>query len=270
MKAIKKWELGGVVFLLICLISMYLALNFVVHRGVEAFGTKITGTGLKLEKVRIALLRGHAEIWGMVILNPEQFKTPYAVACRRIKIDFDPESLCTSSILVKEIVIEDPEVMYEGIGSGSNIDMLKKNIESFNSGKQASERESDVKILVERLLIGSGQIHLVTSLMSGTGMTIPLPEIEMKEVGKQNKGEDALTYITRVVFNNLSGTIFAAVSSGDKLIKGAAEVFGDVLSKGVQGSSETVETLKQAGTKSTKKVMESIGTIFKGVRQPND
>ncbi|MBN2297136.1 MAG: hypothetical protein JXM72_01005 [Deltaproteobacteria bacterium] len=267
MKAImKKGALGLVGFLLVCLISMFLAFNLIVHRGIETFGTKITGTSLDLERVHIALRRGHAEIWGMVIGNPQQFKTPYAVACKRITIDFDPESIFSPSILIREIVIEDPEVMYEGLGSESNINVLKKNIEAVHSDKAVSEKDGDVKkVVIERLLIRSGQIHLSAGFITGPGATIPLPEIEMTGIGKDKQGEP-LIYISRVIFSAFSRTIFTAVSSGDRLMKDATDVFSKVLSKGVDAGNGSIETLKRAGRKGTEEAIEGIRTIFGGKR----
>ena len=274
MKAIiKKSALGIALFLIVCLVSMFFAFNFIVHRTIETFGTKITGTSLDIDRVSIAILRGHAEIWGMVIGNPRQFKTSYAVTCRKISIDFDTESVFSPSFVIKEIVVEDPEVMYEGLGSESNINVLKKNMESIHSDKvdqDVSEKNCDVKkVVIDRLLIRRGQIHLSAGILTGEGMTIPLPEIEMKAKGKDNNGE-SVTYITRAVFNVVFRTIFTTVSSGDKLMQDAADVFSNILSKGVEGSNDSIETLKQAGSHGTEKVMGGIRTIFGGKRQTND
>jgi Tfp pilus assembly major pilin PilA len=81
MKKILLW-IGIVVavLLVIAVVAVKLYLDGAIKSGVEMVGSKLTRVEVKLEKVHLSLLSGSGEINGLVVGNPEGYKTTNAIS----------------------------------------------------------------------------------------------------------------------------------------------------------------------------------------------
>ena len=264
---VKKLCLLCLAFLLVIGVGVFMALNTLVHKGIETIGSDITKTDIHVDGVRIMLLSGHAWMSGLVIVNPKGYSAPYALRCGKITIDFDPQSMFSDVLIVKQIIIEEPEVMYEASMKGSNINALSRTIDSYGrddgSHKTSKEKEKQESAVIERLLIKKGKIHINAGPVAGTGLTVALSKIEMKDIGKGGKGVQISDIVMRV-FGTLSGTVLTAVSSGSPLIQDASRTVGNVLSQGVKTGGDSMEKLGEAGRESVEKVFGGIKDILGG------
>ncbi len=231
----KRIFVAGVVFLTIVFIGVFLTINTLVHKGIETIGSGITQTDLKVDSVRILLLAGHADMSGLLIGNPTGYSTPYALSCAKIVIDFEPKSVFSDVVIIKQILIEEPEVMYEGSLRGSNIQAIRRNIESFSpageGGNEAAQKGAGKRVVIERLRIGDGQIHIGAAPLEGSAATIQLPEIEMRDIGRDTNGA-SLSDAASVVFDIFSRAVFSTVSASDRFMQEGARILGDAVSKG--------------------------------------
>ena len=76
-----RWLFGGglvtvVVVVAIVLLVLNASLGAIVQKAVTAFGPKLTGTDIQVEKVKLSLLRGDLQVTNLVVGNPEGYKTP--------------------------------------------------------------------------------------------------------------------------------------------------------------------------------------------------
>lgn len=233
----KKVFLASLVFLLVIGIGVFIALNTLVHKGIETIGSDITKTDVDVDDVRIRLLSGHAEISRLVIGNPQGYSTPYALKCSKIAIDFDPHSVFLDALIIQQILIEEPSVMYEASMKGSNINALSRTIDSYGrdegSAKVKDEQKKQGNAVIKKLLIKKGQVHINAAL------TVALPEIEMKDIGREGQ-EMQVSDIVMMVSGTISRTVLTAVSSGRPLIEDASRTVGNVLSLGVKTGGDSV------------------------------
>ena len=233
----KKVFLACLVFLLVIGIGVFIALNTLVHKGIETIGSDITKTDVDIESVRIRLLSGHAEISRPVIGNPRGYSTPYALSCEKIAVDFDPQSVFSDALIIQQILIEEPSVMYEASMKGSNINALSRTIDSYGRDEGPAnvkeKQEKQGSAVIKKLLIKKGQVHINAAL------TVALPEIEMKDLGREGQ-EMQVSDIVMMVFGTISRTVLTAVSSGRPLIEDASRTVGNILSQGVKTGGDSV------------------------------
>jgi len=186
--------------LLIVGLVIVIAIGFVVYRvigsldkiieaGIETYGSKITQAEVTLDKVTLDLANGKATLHGLRIGNPQGFKTDYLMQLDEISMTLDTGSITKNPVVVKEIMIQGPSVIYELASGGSNVDTLLKNIKSYTGTESKQETGGEEhKLIINDLYIKDGQVNLSASALNGKTMSAGLPDIHMKDIGKEEGG----------------------------------------------------------------------------------
>jgi len=109
----------------------------------------------------------------------------------KIHVVVVPSSIFKDHIVIKELVIEKPEFVYETKFVASNISQLLKQIEGASGGatranKATSKSGKPLKFAIGHLSLTGG---LVTLGVGPTAITVPMPPIEMSNVG----GDEGIT-----------------------------------------------------------------------------
>ena len=96
MKAKKILKVGGflvVVLLVVAVLFVQFFLNATVKSVAQAVAPQITGTPFTVDDVDISVWTGRGSLRGVVIGNPEGFKTDSAISIGTIRVDVDLGSL---------------------------------------------------------------------------------------------------------------------------------------------------------------------------------
>jgi len=264
----------GVVAIL--LVLAYTQLDLVIRKGVERMGPEMTGTFVTLEKVRLSPLSGRGRIEGLLIGNPDGFKTDHAIRVGAIQLDIAPKSLLTKKIVIKELLVEAPEITYEADLRGSNISKIQRNLAKAEADQAAGEKEAEAageeggqKVVIRNLIISNGKIRLSTQVMKGKTVMLPLPTIHIKDLGEDTGGVTAVKATTTVFdsmarnlarsVTGITGTVGAGAETiADSTAKGIGQV-GESAAKGMQSmgvSDKTAESVKKMGNSAAKGVEE--------------
>lgn len=248
---------GALVVVLILAVVLYfsLFLNQTIKAGVETLGPKLTQTSISLAEVNISPFSGQGEIKGLVVGNPEGYKTESAIKLGLVRVEIDTGSLLSDRIIIKEVLIDGPEITYEMSLKGSNIAKILANIQSVadsaGGGKSGASDSKDTgggkKLQINDLRITNGKIKLSAKILQGKAITLPLPDIHLKDIGKEKEGSSVGEVVEKV---------FAAVTkSTTKAVTGSGELLG----KGVKAAGET---LNKAGAG----IKEGAAKIFGGFK----
>ncbi len=240
----KKVILGGlvavVVLLVISVVVLGLSLDGIVKRGVETFGPKLTQVDVKLDKVSLSLLTGGGQIGGLVVGNPEGFKSPQAIRVGTASLVVVPSSLMSDKIVIRTVRVEAPEITLETGLNGTNLKKILANLNETTAstgpaktpGAPASGPAK--KLQVDDFLIHGAKLNLI---VTGLGsQTVPLPEIHLASLGQGPEGITSAE-LTRLVMH--------AIESATAKV--AAEHSGDIaksLVKGLTGSTNTAAAEK--------------------------
>lgn len=264
----------GVVALL--LVLAYTQLDLVIRKGVERMGPEMTGTFVTLEKVRLSPFSGRGRIEGLVIGNPEGFKTDHAIRVGAIQLAVAPKSLLTKKIVIRELLVEAPEITYEADLYGSNISRIQRNLEKAEASQAEGEKDAAVagdeggqKAVIRNLIISDGRIRLSTQMMRGKTVMLPLPTIHMEDLGEDSGGVTAVKAVT-MVFDSMARGLARSVTGITGTVGAGAETIADSAAKGIGQVGESAAKSMQSlgmGDKTAESVKKMGDSAARGVEE---
>jgi hypothetical protein len=253
-KFLKLAVISLLVLIVIAIVVVGLFIDKIVKTGVETIGPQITKVDIKLNAVDLSLLTGSAKVKGLVVGNPEGYKTSQAIRVGLTAVSVKPFSVLSDKIVVRSIRVEAPEITFEGNPLGAN--NLSKILDNVNaSAKSGSAPATNApaeagnkpakKFVVDDFLITGAKVHVSLTGMGGKQMTVPLPDIHLTDLGKSENGITAAELTKRVLDAIVSGTLKTVASAATDIGKGAENLGKDAgktvgegvnkISKGVGG-----------------------------------
>ena len=251
----KLIKVVGILVLLVLVVVMVagIFLNSMIKTGVETLGPAITGTTVTLESVDISVFSGQGSVQGLVVGNPKGFNMESAFQLGEAKVDVDLKSILADTVIIREIFIDGPEITFEGSLTGSNLDKIRTNVEAFGGASEStgtrtqgegSSTSEMKKVRIHKFIVKNGTVNVSTSILQGAAMSVALPEIELRDIGKEEAGatlEQASSRIIEAVY----GAIFKAVSGSGALLGDRVEdVQGRVKDIGGDIEGETSKVLE--------------------------
>lgn len=214
------------------------SLDSAIQQAVEKYGSEILQTDVRLRQVNLDITEGKAALSGLHVGNPKGYKTDYAMKVESLRVNLDLDSITSSPVLIKEVLIEAPDLIYEKIDGVSNFDALLNNIDAYTGGGSSEKQEDDsgAKLVIENLRINDGKVGVSYKIMQGKTMTVPLPDIHLKDIGK-DKGGASPGEVAKQVMGKMTSSIGSALGG----IKDGA---GKVLEKGKEGAKKVGDKLK--------------------------
>ena len=233
-------------------------LNKGIQTGVETFGPKVTQTPVQLDAVNLSILSGKGTLTGLNVGNPEGFKSEHIFALGQIDVEVDPSSVFSDKIIINKIHIQQPEISYEKTLSGSNIKTLLKNIEAFSGPAEATpeteaptETGTQKQVVIKQLIIEDGSIYVG---LLGAGSKVPLPRIEMNNLGEDGNKQSIAETINLVLTEVLKSVGPAIAGAGDLLQEGGKAMLDSAKQQGIDKVSEAAD---QAVNQASEKVSEA-------------
>jgi hypothetical protein len=232
--------IGLVVILIIAVVAIGLSLDRIVKSGVETFGPKLIKVDVKLDKVGISILSGSGKIGGLVIGNPEGFKTPHAISVGSASLALSPGSLLSDKIVIKSIRVEAPDITFEGGLGGSNLGKILANVEEAagggekTGGAKPTGEKPGKKLQVDDFLITGAKLEVsVSGLTGGPSVPVPLTDIHITGLGAGPEGITATELTRRVILEveksaakaAKDAATDAAKDSANKVGKGVGDLF---------------------------------------------
>ena len=223
--------LGGIAVVLVLLaIALLVWLDSAVLKGVNSAGPAAFGVPVTLQDATIRPLRGKMALQGFHIGNPEGFKTDGLLDLDSITIHVDLASLRSDTIVVKRIAIDGLSLTYEKGLLNSNLGAL---IESLSGDaeeaetqppedKQVGHGKSGKKVVIEKLTLTHLKMNFsltgAAALTGGGHIPIPLPDITLTDLGKEEEG--GLTFVQAVqrVLTAIAGAAGTAIAGSAKLL----------------------------------------------------
>jgi hypothetical protein len=236
----------------------YTKLDSIIKTAIEEVGSRATQTQVKLDGVSVSLTGGTGKLSGLTVANTKDFKTPSAFKLGEISLALDTGTVTSKTVVVKEVVVAAPQVTYElNNTGGSNIDAIRKNIDSFvkqyggaSGGSQPaakSDPANETKLVIDNLYVRGGKVDVSASMLGGKTMSVPLPDIHLKDIGK-SKGGATPAEVADQLIDAIGNSATKAVASLnlDKLKDTAVEGAKGQLQNIQQGTGGTGDAAKKA------------------------
>jgi hypothetical protein len=201
-----------------------MSLNRVIRSAVETYGPQATKSEITLGSVNVSPFSGNASLSNLVVGNPQGFKTPSAFKLGAMRMSLDVRSLLSDRVSIREIVITAPEVTYEPGPGGSNLAVLQKNVDAYTGGggpaPSPGAQKGGKAVTIDRLRIEKATLNVSAIPLKGEPLTLALPDIELKDIGKGGQGASLAAVLERVL-EEVNRQAAKAVANVD--LKGLAE-----------------------------------------------
>ena len=189
-------------------------LDSVVRRAIVHYGGQMTQASVAVDKVRISGADGAGAIHGLQLGNPRGFTAPYAFKVSEIAVTVDVATLLDDVIVIRRIVIDSPDVIYEQAGNTTNFDALQRNIaQALNGGAPATAPSGKParKLIVDELVIRRANAQAAAPFLVNQRVNVRLPDIVLKNVGRKEGGVTPAR-LGQIVAGALSQRLAAQIS----------------------------------------------------------
>ncbi len=204
----------------------------------------LIATDVTLDKVAISATSGEGGLYGLTMGNPKGFETDHALKLGEVTLAIDTASLAEDTVTVKKIRIIAPEITHEIGASGSNLDAIQRNVDSYLGGggnEKAASEGGEKKLVIENLVIKNGKVNVSASVLGGKTMTTPLPDLHLTDIGKKDDGATP-GEVAKEILGTIQRSAGKAVATLD--LGGVA----DTVEKGLGGAKDTLtEGVGKAG-----------------------
>jgi hypothetical protein len=204
--------IGGAVFYVLS------NLDSIVKAAIEKYGSEATKTAVRVSSVKIHLRAGSGEISGLTVANPRGFSSPHIFSLGKIRVKIDTHSITSSPVVIDELRISAPQVVYEmNKGLDSNVTALKKNIQasSASPAKKTGKEKSggkEIRLVIRKLVIDSGSIEARVAAFKDKPQSLTLKHFEMTDVGGRDGAPPAriAEEILTTLVKEVGGTVARA------------------------------------------------------------
>lgn len=254
-KILLRAGVGLIVLIVLVLLVISLFLDGAVKRGIETIGPKLTKVDVKLDTVSLSLLSGSGAIKGLVVGNPEGFKTPHAIQVGSASLSLQPRSLFADKVVIRSIRVVAPEITFEYGPGGNNLSRIQANVQAATgSSTNAANKEAQggKKLEVDDFTITGAKVNVSVQQLGGKPLTVTLPDIHLTDLGKGPEGITGAE-LTKAVLAQLE---HAALKAADSAVAD--------LGKSAAGAAENmVKDLGKSATGTVNSVSKSFNDLFK-------
>jgi hypothetical protein len=254
----KKLIIGGlialVILLVLTIVGIRLFLDAAVKKGVETVGPMLTKVDVKLGSANISMLTGSGKLNGLVVGNPEGYKTPSAISVGSASLALKPASLFSDKLVIHSINVQAPEITFESDLKGSNLKKILANLEETtgSSGKDKThstpraEKKANKKLQVDEFVISGARVQVSITGLVGQTATVTIPEIRLADLGTGPEG---------ITVAELSKRVLRAVL--DRSLQAAGPALTEL------GKNGLIKELGKGNTGEVEKITKGIGDLLK-------
>jgi len=237
-----------IVLVVIAALAVHFFLDGAVKKGVETIGPKLTKVDVKLDGVSLSLLSGSGKIKGLVVGNPDPYKTPHSISVGTAALSVKIGSLLSDKLVIRSINVEAPEITFEGGLSGNNLSKILANLNEATSGPGGTnvanatpkeQKKANKKLEVDDFTITGAKLTANITDLGGKSLTIPLPTIQLSNLGTGPEGI-TVTELTKKIIAEIEKVSVKAVAANAGDIGKAAENLTKGLGKNTGGAVSNV------------------------------
>ena len=176
----KSLKVFGIItaIVLAAFFTITLTSDGIVKNGIEENMSELTQTEVEIEDVDLSIFNGSGTIEGFAIENPEGYSDKEAIRVESMSFKVDLASLLSDQIVVNEIVIENPELLFEQQKLSANLKEINDNMGS------SDDTSSDKGLIINYLLIEDGTVVVNTSIDRERTVTASIDQFELNGIGK--------------------------------------------------------------------------------------
>ncbi len=179
------------------LVWLHVNLDRLLRDAIVQRGSDLLGTTMRLGAVRVEPISGRGTVTGLVIDNPPGFRTPHALKVDRIVLSIEIASLLRDVIRIRRIEVVSPHLIYEKGAKKTNLQVLQANLAAGAAPKDsaaAPEAGEDKRWIVATFILRDAKVEASAAFMAGKTVGIQLPDICLRDVGREQGGVTAAAF----------------------------------------------------------------------------
>ncbi len=235
--------IGIVILFCVAIVTVYLSIGSVITATVENYGSAITQTKVTLRETEFSPTTGEAELLDLTVASPASYKAQPAFMTPRIKMQIDPQTVNSETIVIKRMEIEAPEITYEITKSGDNLRAIRVHIKEAIAveaqGLYPTDRPGPPKkFAINDLYITNAVVIVQAEELVGKKATAVLDNIHLENLGREENGLYPAALIEKI-YGPLLQTIALAALSTDlnlsdqalNILRGASDETEEVINR---------------------------------------
>ena len=198
----KKILISLIVLTVIIAVGAYYLLgnlDNIVKAAIEKYGSEVTQTSVGVGGVKIGLTDGLGSISNLKVNNPKGFASDHLFQMDNTTVQLSLERTSTEVIVIEQVLLDGPSISYELGKNGSNVDIVKKNVDAYSSGGSESGESGGPKLIIENLIIKNGEVQVTSNMVKGKTLSTPLPAIHLRDIGKDTGGATPAEVAKKVI-----------------------------------------------------------------------
>ena len=239
----KSWlkVLGAVVLVLVAaVVVLLLFLDTILKGSIEKIGSTVTKSDITIETIDLSLFKGELLLENFKVGNPEGYKTDEAFSLAKVFVSLKPSSLMSDTIQITEVQIIDPSLTFEAGLGNTNLGTILENVNRFvpsgDPDKPKEKPEGDKpgkKVQIDHVVVKGGNVRLSAKILGGAALPIPLPGVELNDIGKDKEEEVGMVEASALILKEmLTGAIGAVGSGATAVMEGGKEAGKAALESG--------------------------------------
>lgn len=201
-------------------------LDALVEAAIEKYGSQVTQTAVRVDRVKIDLKQGAGGIYGLTVANPKGFDTKHALSLGETSIKINLKTLNDKVIVINDVTVRAPRIAYEmNDAREGSLNKLYENIaRSLPAGKKgADSADTGPRMIIRKLLFEGGVIDARVKPLDDKQHSVKLPALRMANLGAPNGAtggqlaKEILARITRQARDEVKRQLI------DKQLKGAVD-----------------------------------------------
>lgn len=234
---------------------IYISMNLgeIVTAGVNKYGPQLTQTKVTLKSAKISPLSGVGTLNELVIGNPKGWSDNDLASLGKIHVHVVPSSLRGDHIILNEVTIEAPVFNYETKIIASNVKDLLANIEQALGPSKPADGKAPApaagpptKFAVKKFRLVDGKVRVG---VGPAATTVPLPLMEIDELGTKEGGVTAAEAASIVMKQVVGKIVSATTGSAADLLKTG----GAASTEGIRKAGDAIKGLFGGGKKEPEK-----------------
>ncbi|MGH1537102.1 MAG: hypothetical protein ACRBDX_03510 [Gammaproteobacteria bacterium] len=246
----KKILIGLIAFVVIVAVGAYYLLgnlDNIVKATIEKYGSEVTQTSVGVGGVKIGLTDGLGSISNFKVANPKGFSGNSLFQMDNTSVQLSLERTSSELIVIEQVLLDGPSISYELGKGGSNVDVIKKNVDAYSGGGSDSSESGGPKLIIENLIIKNGDVQVTSNMMKGKTLSTKLPAIHLRDIGKDTGGATPAEVAKKVVavltkqIGNAAGKLDLRSLMDEEMLKQLGQ------DKLKDASGKTMDKLKDIG-----------------------
>ena len=213
------------VLLVVAVLTLPMTIGPIVKTAASVGGPKALGVAMSVGDVKFSPLAGNLVISQVKVGNPEGYSDKDAFVVEKIEVGLNLRSLLTDTVVIKNIQIDAPVIVFEHKNGKSNFDTMMANAKKAADEEKAKtgKEKSGKKVVIETFRLNDAEVSYASSLTLGKALGFKLPPLELHDIGKTSGGITAADAATQVLAGIANGLAKSVTNLGGSAVKASSD-----------------------------------------------